>query len=321
METRIGKKGWIHCSLNRGYDNPFPESDMDVTLEPYEFADVVPWDVACANVAQDIYSKHKKLFVAMSGGIDGECVAKTFHRLGIPFTPIIFKIGTLHDLDTWWAERWCKENNVTPYILNHIQLKHYAIRTVQINQQYCTRTASGPALLDYCKKYAESQGGVLVTGGGFPEYFPDENLDYMRNGQRKPDYDDKGNYGDYTPWYDHKMVNEDREPINQGFLFHEPDIVNGFVLDGHPWNFLSWTPEIVLSYICARDYTLTSADDKARIMGCAPRPKVAGLFEYVYQTWPILQRWGYVRRGIGNSECDFLGSIKDLKKLLGNIDE
>jgi hypothetical protein len=321
METRIGKNGWIFCRLNRGYDNPFPESDMDVLLEPYGFADVVPWETACANVARDIYStyKNKKLFVAMSGGIDGECVANSFYNLSIPFTPIIFKIGTLHDVDVWWAERWCKERNITPVIVNNVNLKDYAIRIVQINQQYCTRTASGPALFDYLKKYVESQDGVLVSGGGFAEYFPDENLEYMRSGQKKPIYDESGDYSSYEAWWDNKLVNEKRETVNEGFLFHEPDIINAFILEGHPWNFLSWTPEIMLSYICARDYTLTSAEDKARIMKCAPRPKVAGLWEYVYQTWPILKRWGYIRPGIGKSECDFLGTVEELKRKLGNI--
>ena len=320
MQTRIGKLGWIHCQLNRGYDNPFPDSDMDVTLHPYKFSDIVPWETACDNVARDIYSTHKKLFVAMCGGIDGECVAKSFLRNGIPFIPLIFKIDTLHDLDTWWAERWCRENNITPVILDTLSLKDYAIKMLQINQKYCIRTSSGPALIRYCADFAESQGGVLVTGGGFPEHFPDENLEYMKAGQKSPIYSADGELVGLEAWYDHKLVNKKREPIVEGFIFHEPDIINGLLLEGHPWNFLSWTPEIVLSYICARDYSLTSADDKARIMGCLQRPKVAGLFDYVYKTWPALQRWSYIRQGIGNSECDFLGTVADLKAQLGGPD-
>ncbi len=322
METRIGKNGWITCRLNRSYDNPFPDSDMDVILEPYELANVVPWDVACDNVAKDIYKqyKNKKIYLAMSGGIDGENVAKAFLRNNIPFTPIIFKVASLHDLDTWWAERWCKENNITPYIYDTVPLREFAVKMVQINQRYCTRTASGPALMEYCRDYVESQGGVLVTGAGFPEHFPDENLEYLRNGAKIMTYTERGDYIERPDtFYDCKLVKEDRTNLNEGFLFHEPDIINGFILQGHPWNFLSWTPEIVLSYICARDYSLTSADDKARIMNCAHRPKVAGLHEYVYQTWPILQRWLYIRKGIGNSETDFLGTVPELKKLLGGI--
>mgnify|MGYP003334227353 CR=1 FL=1 len=324
METRNGKNGWILCRLNRGYDNPFPDSDMDVILEPYQFADVVPWDIACDNVAKDIYNQYKgkKLFLAFGGGIDGENVAKTFLRNNIPFTPIIFKVDSLHDLDTWWAERWCKENGVEPYIYDTIPLREFALRMVQINQRYCTRTASGPALIEYCKEYAESQGGVLVTGAGFPEYFPDENLEYLGNGAFIMTYTERGEYVVRPQTFrDHKLVDENREPLDHGYVWHEPDIINGFICQGHPWNFLSWTPEIVLSYICERDYTLTSADDKARIMKCLHRPKVAGLHKYVYQTWPILQRWLWIRKGIGNSEVDFIGNVPKLKKLLGNIDE
>jgi len=322
METQIGKNGWINCRLNRSYENPFPDSDMDVTLNPYGFADVVSWDVACDNVAKDIYKqyKDKKIFLAMSGGIDGENVANAFLRNNIPFTPIIFKVASLHDLDTWWAERWCAKNNITPFIYNTVQLREFAVKMVQINQRYCTRTSSGPALLEFCRDYVESQGGVLVTGAGFPEHFPDENLEYLRNGARIMTYTPQGMYVEIpNTFYDHKVVNEDRTNAKEGFIFHEPDIINAFILEGHPWNFLSWTPEIVLSYICARDYSLTSADDKARIMNCAHRPKVAGLHEYVYQTWPVLMRWLCIRKGIGNSELDFLGTIPELKKLLGNI--
>lgn len=324
METRIGKNGWILCRLNRSYDNPFPDSDMDVMLEPYSFADVVPWETACDNVAKDIYkvASGKKLFVAMSGGIDGENVAKSFLRNGIPFTPIIFRVSTLHDLDTWWAERWCKENGIEPYIYDSITLREFAVRTVQINQRYCSRTSCGPAVIEYCKEYAESQGGLLVTGAGFAEYFPDENLEYLRNGGRIMTYTERGDYIDQPQlFYDTTLVDENREDKHKGFLWHEPDIINGFICEGHPWNFLSWTPEIVLSYICERDYVNTSADNKARIMGCNHRPKVGTINEYVYQTWPILQRWLYIRKGIGKSESDFLGTVPELKKLLGNIDE
>ena len=324
MEIRIGKKGWILCRLNRSYENPFPESDMDVMLEPYSFANVVPWETACDNVARDIYETAggKKLYLAMSGGIDGENVAKSFLRNGIPFTPIIFRVSTLHDIDTWWAERWCKENGIEPIIYDTVTVKEFAMKTVEINQRYCSRTSCGPAILEFCKQYVENLGGLLVTGAGFSEYFPDENLEYLRNGGRIVKYTETGDYSnEHILFYDTKLVNPDRTDRNVGYLWHEPDIINAFICEGHPWNFLSWTPEIVLSYICERDYVNTSADNKARIMKCTPRPKIGTINEYVYSTWPLLIRWLYIRKGIGNSESDFLGTVPELKKLLGNIDE
>ena len=113
----IGKNKWIRYSFNRSYANPFPEKDFEIYLNPYSASTVVPWETACNNVAHDIYESYKNIYLAMSGGIDSENVANTFYRLNIPFKPIIFQAGDLHDIDSWWALKWCKDRNIEPVVL------------------------------------------------------------------------------------------------------------------------------------------------------------------------------------------------------------
>jgi hypothetical protein len=296
----IGKDSWIKYSLNRSYNNPYPESEMRVHLRPKGPTEVVPMDVAANRVALEIYSQYKKIFLAMSGGIDSEYVAKVLHRLGIPFTPIIFEVEDLNELDRWWAYKWCRENNVTPRVIR-VDGDTFIEGLVSINKQFCTRTAGGPYAMTRCAELARSEGGVLLTGAAFIEYFPDCNLNYLS-----------------TTDYKDSMLHDADGNINKfGYIFHEPDIINCMLLTDMPFNFLSWTPEIVLAYMSARDMTKTSEENKAEMFDCLPRPKLGisvptYFFTYSPKAWP----WVQLRADLGTTEVDFLGSSDDIINLL-----
>lgn len=296
----MGKDGWIKYSFNRSYTTPYPEAEMKVYLRPSGPTEVVPMDVAADNVARDIYSNYKKIFVAMSGGIDSEYVAKVLKRLDIPFTPIIFEVGTLNELDAWWAYKWCKENKITPIVIN-VPGEDFVDGVVAINKKFCTRTAGGPFAMSKCAEIARKEGGILLTGAAFIEYFPDVNLNYLT----------VGNYKDAT-------LHDQNGVINKfGYIFHEPDIINHMILQDMPFNFLSWTPEIVLAYMAARDMSKTSEEVKAEMFNCHPRPKMGiSVPSYFWTFSPKAHPWVQLRKDLGTTEVDYLGTPEELIELL-----
>jgi len=293
----MGKDNWLKFSINRSYDNPYPELELEAYLRPTAPCTVVPWETAARNVAEDIYSTHKNIYVAMSGGIDSEFIARTFLELGIPFQPIIFKVSDLNALDIWWAEKWCRDNGVVPVIVE-ASVSDWVSRIVKISKDFCGRFGSGSATISFVHDYVLERGGDLVTGAGFLEYFPDENLDYMQ-----------------TNFKDSSMHNSDGTPKN-GYLLHEPDMIQKIMYPSAPFNFLSWNPEIVLSYVYHRDMTLDSAANKAKIMNCLPRPKNIGVPNCFFMLHPRARKWVGIKNNIGTSEAAWVGTKEEIINIL-----
>jgi hypothetical protein len=295
----MGKDDWIKIQLNRSYTNPYPEKEIETYLRPASPSKVVPWATAAKNVAEDIYANYKNLYVAMSGGIDSEFVAQTFYNLKIPFTPIIFKVSDLNELDIWWAFKWCKEHNIEPVVISE-QVGNWVNRFISISKNYCTRFGQGTGTMSFISDYVLSQGGNLVSGGGFIEYFPDENISYME-----------------TNYKDSSLHNNDGSP-KSGYILHEPDIIQKLSYPTMPFNFLSWTPEIVLSYVYHRDMSVDSATNKSRIMNCLPRPKNIGVPGCFFRFHPIAKKWVGIRNSIGTTECGYLGTKDEVISILMN---
>lgn len=293
----LGKNQWIKYRLNRSYTNPYPDTELEVHLCPNITSDIVSWDQAAKNVAEDIYNSYDNLYVAMSGGIDSEFVAQTFLDLGIPFKPIIFKVDDLNELDIWWALKWCKDNEIEPVVLSE-STENWVNRFISISQEHCGRFGQGTGTMSYINEYVIERDGNLVTGGGFIEYFPDENLEYMRTR------------------YKDSALHDQYGAEKHGYIFHEPDILQAIRYPDMPFNFLSWTPEIVLSYVYHRDMTIDSAANKAKIMNCLPRPKNIGAASCFFRLHPKARKWVSIRNNIGRSECAYLGTREEIIKLL-----
>ena len=300
----IGKNQWIKMRFNRNYHEPFLDSDMDAYMVPTAPAILKDITTASNEVAQDIAGSYNNLFLGMSGGIDSEWIAKTLHRNGIPFTPIIYEAEDLMSSDTWWSRKWCAENGYQPVILKE-SVVQFTRGLIDISRQHMLRTPGGPYMMSRIMRYVNDHDGKFITGAGFPELFPDPNLGYMA-----------------SRFLDNKLVNKDGTIKNTGWLLHESDFTLGRMLDGHPWNFLSWTPEIVLSYISLR-VEGTSEFNKAQIFNCLPRPKAIGIPDVFWKTKsPQLETWLRIKNRVGTSEVDFLGTTEELKTLLttGNVD-
>jgi len=298
----MGKDQWIKFSLNRSYENPYPERELEIYLRPKHTSSVVDWKTAARHVAEDIHESYNNLYVAMSGGIDSEFVAKTFFDLGIPFKPIIFRVSDLNALDIWWAFKWCRDNKIEPVVVD-VPIEDWVTRILSISRKYCCRVSVVNGSMSFINDYVIAHGGNLVTGAGFIEYFPDENLDYMTTRS-------------YT-WKDSAVHNADGTS-KKGYLMHEPDLIQQLSYPTMPFNFLSWTPEIVLSYVYHRDMALDSAANKAKIMNCLPRPKNMGVPGYFFTLHPRASQWVSIKNGIGTTECAYLGTREELLTVLTN---
>ncbi len=296
----MGHDSWIKYRFNRSFDNPGNESDMDIYLCPTQPSEFVDIDVIGNQIAQELYETYGKIYVGMSGGIDSEWVAKCFHRQGIPFTPIIYEADDLNSVDTWWAHKWCADNNVQSVVFKEY-IGQFTFGVTSLGAKMCLRTPGGPYMMTRISRYVKDQGGSLVLGAGFPEYFPDPNLNYMKNRFR-----------------DNKLVHEDGSVKNTGWLMHEADVSLARLIgqDQPAWNFLSWRPEIVLSYISLRSHG-TSAFNKSKIFDCLPRPKNIGIPDQYWRSKvPIIDKWIKLSNRVGRSEVDYIGTTDQLKAIL-----
>lgn len=194
------------------------------------------FDDAASIAAQLLYQRwgNRPLYLAMSGGIDSECVARILFENQIEFTPIIVKIGSANSLESWYAEYWCYQHNVTPIVLNYTA------------EQYTKEIARMAPLLRRIKNYnmtatllvyehAKNLGGHAIFGGG------DINLDTH---------------------------------TRQFYCTSLDFISNLIAPDDHPTCFFMYTPELALSYINQFDIDQTEQYNKLKFYRVGARPKI-----------------------------------------------
>lgn len=108
----------------------------------------------------------KPWFLALSGGLDSEIVANTLIRNHMLFTPLILKIERSNEDESWYAEHWCRTNNLTPKILT-ISLNEWAEMINQYSSVVQNTHQIGIAaylyLSDYVTQHLDS---YLVSGLG-----------------------------------------------------------------------------------------------------------------------------------------------------------
>jgi len=295
----IGQDNWIKYHFN-GNPTRFKNSDnFEVTFTKKATA-TPSFSKACELVAEELYelNKHQTIFVPMSGGCDSETVADTFKKMNIPFVPLIHEVWSLGlqltYADSWWAYRWCKKNNIEPVVRHTTTLELFAdvkplIDKIKGRKLY-------PAQNIVLSEYARQHGGIVINGQAFPEYYPDYTLEYLID-----IVDDKGFYNDDGT-------------KKSGWLLHEDDFYVDMYNPGyHTYNFLSWSPEIVLAYIKERDMTINSEENKFKIMNKDPRPKI-GAPDAV---WHILKEYQHrLKKKFGSSELSFIGTHEEMFNLL-----
>lgn len=177
---------------------------------------------------------NRPLYLALSGGIDSELTARILLKNKIPFTPVILKIGTLNQLETWYAEYWCHSNNIVPVILDY-SLDEFAKEIARLSPKLrqIKNYNQAPILLIY--EYAQQHGGCGIYCGG------DINLDLDRNAFYCASLD---------------------------FVSNLIDVGN------HPTSFFMYTPELALSYVYQFNTNKTEQHNKIAFYKVSPRPKI-----------------------------------------------
>lgn len=126
------------------------------------------FDVEMANAVKKIAAAATKpIYVAMSGGIDSELIARVMLQEKIPFTPLILKYeNNANKMDISYAFEFCKRHNLTP-----------EVPTLDITD-FFLKTIDTPYILGNCAhlmhmhlmRHAASLGGMAVIGVGEQRY-------------------------------------------------------------------------------------------------------------------------------------------------------
>lgn len=293
---KIGSSGWIEYNF---INDPTKLADFNVTLNPVEFALGLDFHTASKNVAENVSNINENVYIAMSGGIDSEHVANTFYNNKIKFTPVIFTCEDLNELDVWWAFDWCKEHNITPKIVNYT-IDQLTKHVTENSLKYRTRPQCGTMAIQILSDLARKNNALLVAGTGDFTYYPDFSMEHM-----KPHSKAGFSYNDYRVG-------------PEGYYIHLPDLVTGIINNDMPFNFFSWNPEILHSYIKEYDINTSSSDNKIRITGCNKRPKNIGYPDYFFRTNLALRslntKLDFKHKEF--TEVDYLGTRDQLLKLL-----
>lgn len=138
-----------------------PNLSFHVRLRPYPFREMNFQDAADYTTKR-IYEKHKKIYIALSGGADSEFVVRCFHRNKIPFQVIIVKTsGNFKELI--YAYKLCDELDIIPIIINLKDadyLRIYFEDVVKKIHGYGIYAIPG---IVACR-YAKDNDGVLIIG-------------------------------------------------------------------------------------------------------------------------------------------------------------
>jgi hypothetical protein len=165
----------------------------------------------------------RPLYLSLSGGLDSELVARTFVRCRIPFTPIILKIDDINYAESWYAEYWCRQNNITPIRLNLTVDEYYTNILRKYTKELHNTHILGIAISLYIADYVSALGGYFVNGTGDINYNFEEKKFYC------------------------EMVDFPTDVYRPG---------------QHPSSFFMYTPEVALSYIYQFDPSVEEQENK-----------------------------------------------------------
>lgn len=251
---------------------------------------IIPFDQACDQVAHEIYSQHKNLYVALSGGCDSENVANAFYRNKIPFTPVILIYDNVEDQEqikeSSYAIEWCKKNQVEPQII-HSQDFVGSLEERATFLDIRPRLFFGNVTTALLNKTIESVDGVLVTGYQL-EYYPDhEQMTYL-----------EPQLGNYV-----------------GFVMEETDqYLETMCPNRHPWGFHYWSPNILAAFVNEWDTSMTMQENKANIYKVPHRPKMS--YPKDFLPGKKISNRKILSNQFGTLDCALLGTKQSLLEKL-----
>lgn len=282
------RDNWIDISWD-GLPKRKQKENLRVTFN--QKADkIIPFDQACDQTAQEIYSQHKNLYVALSGGCDSENVANAFYRNNIPFTPLILVYDNAEDQEqvkeSSCAIEWCKKNKIEPLVIHS---KDFIGSTEERAAflEVRPRLIFGNFTSSMLAKQVKELNVSLVTGYQL-EYYPDhEQMTYL-----------EPQLGDYV-----------------GFVMEETDqYLETMYSNQHPWGFHYWSPDILAAFVNEWNTGMTMQENKANIYKVPYRPKI----NYPSDILPIekLSNRRSLSSYFGTLDCALLGTKESLLEKL-----
>lgn len=153
------------------YDNKFKVKFNPVT-RPVE-----SWYNEISNTAKHIFnSTDKPIYIGMSGGIDGEAVARVFMENNLPFTAITLRYsGGENDHDIEYAIDFCKEHSIEHHIfeVDYNELYGPIMDRFVADGYYATNIYRYLQL--YILERVDQLGGTAVLAAGEQLYYKDVN--------------------------------------------------------------------------------------------------------------------------------------------------
>ena len=282
------KDNWIDISWD-GLPKRKQKENLRVTFNQ-KANKIIPFDQACDQVAQEIYSEHKNLYVAFSGGCDSENVANAFYRNNIPFTPVMLIYDNVEDQEqikeSSYAIEWCKKNKIDPLVIHSqdfIGSPEESAAFLEVRPRLFFGNVTSSMLATHIKKL----NGSLVTGYQL-EYYPDhEQMTYL-----------EPQLGNYV-----------------GFVMEETDrYLETMCPDQHPWGFHYWSSDILAAFVNEWDTSMTMQENKANIYKVPHRPKIG----YPSDILPMekFKNRKALASEFGTLDCALLGTKQSLLEKL-----
>lgn len=164
----IWHNDWIWHNLDERLKDR--TSNFKFGIFPYTFK-FMKFDEASRSTAKNIYDKYKKIYVALSGGMDSLYVTKVFHECNIPFTAVIVDSES-NKQETKYAFDYCSHNEVKTFVIHKTEkeLIKYYVKNIYSKVFSVGVNITGSVLAG---NYAKENDGILVTG----DYLIDVNND------------------------------------------------------------------------------------------------------------------------------------------------
>lgn len=137
--------------------------------------EVSTWRQEILTSARDIQqSTGRPIYVGMSGGIDGEAVARLYLELNIPFSVVSLRYASgENDHDLKYAIEFCKSRNIPHHILEIDPVHLYG----PIMKDFLDQGYAAANIYRYLQLYiidqVEKLGGTAVLGAGEQVYYTD----------------------------------------------------------------------------------------------------------------------------------------------------
>ena len=150
------------------------EKRFRVTFNPVT-RPLMPWKDEVVNTIKTIAkTTGRPLYIGMSGGIDGEFIARILLENSIPFSAITLRYtGDQNYHDMVYAVEFCKKHSVPHHIIDvDPAYLYYEKRLDYISQGYCAANLYRYLQL-YILELVEAMGGTAILGAGEQVYYSD----------------------------------------------------------------------------------------------------------------------------------------------------